>query len=114
MTETEIEKLAKKEKAKLNKIFKTVDEDKYKTVEQLISNAAFLSAQLSNLQDIINANGAVESYDNGGGQTGTRMSPAIVAYNKLLTNYNAVVKTLMAVNPDAKKVDDSFAEFIKK
>src|SRR5574344_730092 len=114
MTEVEIEKAIKKEKAKLNKVYKNVDDDKYHTVEQLMNNAAFLSVQLLNLQEMINANGAIETYDNGGGQTGTRMSPAVVSYNKLLTNYNTVVKTLLAVNPDAQKADDGFADFLKQ
>jgi hypothetical protein len=114
MNQADKDKLIKKEKAKLNKIFKTVEEDTYKTVEQLINNAAFLSVTLMDLQDIINTNGIIETYQNGPDQSGTRISPAVTSYNKLITNYNAVVKTLLAINPQAAKVDDGFAEFVKK
>lgn len=110
---TDKEKFIKKERLKLTRIFRDVDEMKKKTAEKLIDNAAFLSASLQELQDLINQKGYTEEYNNGGNQWGTRVSLEVTAYNKLITNYNGIIKMLMTLLPkDNAETSDRLAEFI--
>lgn len=97
------DKAIRKETNRLSRVFADIDDDHKAVAKQLIQNAAFVSVTLKDLQDLINTNGAVEEYDNGGGQTGTRISPAMQSYTKLIANYNAVIKQLISLLPADKK-----------
>lgn len=62
-----------------------------------------MTITLQELQADINKNGSIEGYDNGGGQSGRRISPAAQQYTKLIANYNAVIKQLVALLPGGEK-----------
>jgi len=103
-----------KEYKKLESIYETVDADTYNTIKPMLQQAAFLIITLRDLQDVINENGAVEEYQNGENQKGYHVSPAVTSYNKLISNYNTIVKTLLSVNPAASDSDDGFEAFVKR
>lgn len=91
------------EQKRLSKIFKNIGGDKQELCFQLIQNASFMYATLLELQQTINENGAIEAYQNGPDQSGTRIAPAAQIYTKLIANYNAVIKQLLSLLPPSEK-----------
>ena len=99
----------------LNKIFKEIDEDRKKLVNDLISNIAFMAVELEDLQQDIKTNGVIEKYQNGSNQFGTKQSSAFQAYTALIKNYQTSLRQLTAELPNniAQNADD-FDNFIMK
>ena len=97
--ETEV----KKEKNRLSKIFKDIDENKKKFVKNQIEQLAWLNVSIAELQQEIDETGTTVVYDNGGGQTGIKDNPNIktlIAYQK---NAIAITKQLTDLVPNAPK-----------
>lgn len=112
----EKDKRIKAEIQKLRKIFKNIPEDKNRIVEKLIDNAAFMAATLEDLQDTMNENGYVSTYQNGENQWGTKKSPEADLYNTMIKNYSSVIKQLTDLLPpgEPKSLEDEFVKFIQK
>lgn len=112
------EKLIRKEKTKLNKIFKNINKDRLKVVEKLIDSASFMSVTLQDLEKEINKNGTVSEYKNGENQYGTKKSPEVEVYNTMVKNYTSIIKQLLDQLPqsesDPLKDGGELAEFILK
>lgn len=89
---------------RLNSIFDNIAEDKKSLCSQLIQNAAFMAISLKELQEDMNKKGMVEEYQNGPNQSGTRISPSAQIYTKMIANYNAVIKQLIALLPSSDKL----------
>ena len=89
-----------KELSKLKKIFKDIEPDKQRTVEKLISNAAFMAESLDELQKIIREKGFVEEYQNGANQYGVKKCSEVDIYNTMIKNYSSVIKQLLDLLPD--------------
>ena len=53
---------------KLKKIFKNIPKDKKNLVQKLIESAAFMSVELTKLENYISVNGVSETYQNGENQ----------------------------------------------
>ena len=94
-TETELARLAE--------IFQELPEEKLAVVQPLIENAAFMKTTLEDLQEQIQKEGPVEIYTNGANQSGKKQSAAVQAYNAIMKNYTAVIKTLSAMIPRKKE-----------
>lgn len=106
-------------KAEIEKLMKTfqdldLDERKMQVAESLIKNAAFMAVTLEDLQEEINKNGVVSTYQNGENQWGTKQSPEAQTYISLINRYNSVMKQLIDLLPEEKqkKAVDEFDEFI--
>ena len=97
--------MAKKEKRiqaelkRLSKYFDAVDENQRENAANLLQNAAFMAVTLQDLQDLINAEGVVDHYQNGASQFGTKPSAVLQSYNALVKNYATVVRTLAQLLP---------------
>jgi hypothetical protein len=106
----------KKEIRKLKRIFRNLPKDKLTAVSTLIENAAFMAATLEDLQDAINKNGCISTYQNGENQWGTKKSPEADLYNTMIKNYSAVIKQLTDMLPkdEAKAAEDELVTFIQK
>ncbi|MCH4205181.1 MAG: hypothetical protein LKF53_02155 [Solobacterium sp.] len=88
---------------RLSSLFEHIDNDHKSLCQDLIQNAAFMSVSLRTLQDDIKINGWVEEYQNGEFQSGRKPSSTANVYNKLISNYNMVIKQLIALLPDSEK-----------
>lgn len=99
----EKEAAIRKEKARLKRAFKDLDGNKKRTVEQLISTAAFLSITLQELEEEINRNGVTEEYQNGANQYGVKQSAAAVTHIAMTKNLTAIMKQLTDLVPAEKK-----------
>lgn len=69
----------------------------------LLQNAAFMKVTLEDLQEVINANGVTEEYQNGANQKGVKQSAALQSYNSLIKNYGNVIKMLSNLLPPEEK-----------
>lgn len=90
----------KKEKKRLEEIFKNLDTSKKKTVEKLIDDAAFMSVTLEETREIISRDGVIETYQNGENQKGIKKSSAVEVYDKMVNTYSRIVKQLTDLIPE--------------
>lgn len=97
----------KKIKEELDRIkiyFEDLDESKKAVVKPLLQNAAFMKVTLEDLQELINSEGVIDTYQNGANQSGTKQSATLQSYNSLIKNYASVIKTLYGLLPYRSKV----------
>ena len=93
----------KKESSRLKKVFKDLDKNMLQTVESLIRTAAFMSVSLEELQEIINAEGYTEEYQNGANQTGRKQSEAVKTHIAMTKNHAVIMKQLADLTPPERK-----------
>ena len=101
------EERMKKEFNRLKRIFKDIGKDRKDTMQTLISNAAFMTITLEDLQEQINQNGVLSEYKNGENQWGTKKSPEVEIYNTMIKNQTAIIRQLVDLLPDEKAQDAS-------
>lgn len=83
-------------------------------VMMLINRLAYLAAYLDEIQDDTLASGVVVPYDNGGGQKGVRISPAVNVYTAYAKQFTASVKQLQSFLDITKEGTDALADFAAK
>ena len=93
----------RKEKKRLEGIFKDLEENKLKTCSALIDRAAFITVSLEDLEVQLNETGWVEYYQNGENQSGMKKAAAADVHISLTKNLNAIVKQLLELVPPAQK-----------
>ena len=111
MADLQKEKRISKEITRLKKLFKNIPKDTMNSVFALITNAAFMTVTLEDLQETINTQGPVSEYQNGENQWGTKKSPEVDIYNTMVKNLASVLKQLTdlipeGVAPPAKELDE--------
>ena len=115
MAEMTLEKASQKERNRLKKVFKELDEKRKKTAEGLIDEAGFMRASLQMLKADIQENGFTEMFQQSEKQEPyERERPQAKLYNALNKNYQSIIKQLTDLLPkDAPKpkVGDPFEEF---
>ncbi len=99
----EKEGLISKEKSRLKRIFKDLEDGKKKLVTPLIEKAAFMSVELDFMQKNIQKDGWISEYKNGENQFGKKKSPEAETYIALSKNYAAVIKQLVELVPAPKR-----------
>jgi hypothetical protein len=103
MAECTKEQRIAKEKRRLMKIFKNLEENKLKTCQSLIARAAFITVSLEDLEEQLNETGWVEVYQNGENQSGLKKAAAADVHISLTKNLNAIIKQLLELVPPAQK-----------
>ena len=103
MANAEKSELIKKETRRLKKIFKDLEPNKLKTVDALISRAAFITVSLQELEEQLNRDGWVEEYCNGRNQSGLKKSAAAECHISLTKNLSTIMKQLIDMVPPAQK-----------
>lgn len=103
------------EEDRLLELFKNATDTEKKLALPSIKNLAFMRIQLEELQDEITSKGAIERYDNGGGQKGYKQSTALQSYNNLIKSYNTTLKILAKdifknIEPEEKDALQLFME----
>ena len=104
----------KKEKDRLQDIFKDLEPNKLKTCTALIDRAAFITISLEDLEEQLNETGWVETYQNGENQSGMKKAAAADVHISLTKNLNAIVKQLLELVPPAQKASRLEAMMMKK
>lgn len=90
----------KKEKKRLEEIFKNIETNRLKIVESLIADAAFQRVTLEETREIINRDGVIEVYQNGANQKGIKKSSAVEVYDKMVNTYSKIIKQLCDLLPE--------------
>lgn len=90
----------KKEKKRLEEIFKNIETNRSKLVESLIADAAFQRVTLEETREIINRDGVIEVYQNGANQKGIKKSSAVEVYDKMVNTYSKIIKQLCDLLPE--------------
>lgn len=90
----------KKEKKRLEEIFKNIETNRSKLVESLIADAAFQRVTLEETREIINRDGVIEVYQNGANQRGIKKSSAVEVYDKMVNTYSKIIKQLCDLLPE--------------
>lgn len=111
--ENEKDKKIKREIAKFKKIFKSVYPKGNIFAEKLYQQAAFMSVTLDELEEKINAEGAIIKTVNGNGFEVTMEHPAAKQYNAMIKNFNATIKALADLIPDNREESDELIDFIR-
>ena len=93
----------KREKKRLQEIFKDLEPNKLDTCRALIDRAAFITISLQDLEELLNLTGWVEPYQNGENQSGMKKAAAADVHISLTKNLNAIVKQLLELVPPAQK-----------
>lgn len=88
---------------RISVFFEEAEENKRAIITPLLQNAAFMKITLEDLQEIINAEGVTDIYQNGANQHGVKQSATLQSYNSLIKNYAGVIKTLSQMLPPEKK-----------
>jgi len=88
---------------KLRKLFKDMEDGVMDTVSSLIKNAAFMAITLEDLQETINLDGGISTYQNGENQWGTKKSPEVEIYNTMVKNHMSIIKQLSDLLPKSQK-----------
>lgn len=83
-------------------------------VTMLIDRLAYLAAYLDELQEATIVSGVVVAYDNGGGQKGVRVSPAVNVYTAYAKQFTASVKQLQSFLDNAQEDEDALQDFAAK
>lgn len=102
---------------KLKRIFKNIPKDKKNLVQKLIDSAAFMTVELTKLENHITVNGVSEVYQNGENQYGTKLSTEASAYNTMIKNYTSIIKQLCELLPDglpSTKAGNALMNFVTK
>ena len=103
----------RREKKRLQGIFKDLEPNKLKTCQALIDRAAFITISLQDLEEQLNLTGWVETYQNGENQSGMKKAAAADVHISLTKNLNAIMKQLLELVPPEQK-GSRLAEMMNK
>lgn len=103
--ELTVQEKIKQEVARLNRIFKNIDEDKKKIAKGLMDNASFMSVQMELMMERINEEGVTTKYQNGENQWGYKKSPDVETYNAFIKQYTTIIKQLTDLLPKENVVE---------
>jgi hypothetical protein len=111
------DKRIEREIKRIKAFLKDLPDDRVKTVDSLIRNAAFMTITLEDLQQSMVVNGVISEYQNGENQWGTKKSPEVEIYNSMIKNYMALMKQitdlLPALDQAGKQAADELMSFVK-
>ena len=104
-----------KEVRRLKARLKGLDKNKLDTAASLIRAAARLTVALDDIwQDYFADDGGyVETYDNGGGQTGKKPSEARKAINEMTKHHAAIMRILIELAPPAPLKRDDLDDILE-
>lgn len=107
------EELIKKEKNRLKRIFKDMDENRKKMAEGLFEEAAFMKIALQDLKAEVVEEGTVDEMQQGTYKI-KREHPALKSYNTMISKYTTTLKILCDMLPKEvpKPPLDDLGDFI--
>lgn len=107
------DELIKQEIDRLTEFFKDIDENKRRTAEGLIEEAAYIRVTMRELKQEIDKNGPIDEMPQGDYSI-IREHPALKSYNTMVQRYTTIIDKLLSLLPKDVKVveDDGFDDFI--
>ena len=106
--DAEVQKRVRREKNRLRKFYKDLDDSRKGIAAGLIERAAFMRVQLEDLEEDIEQKGWTEPFKQGSAPAYDRARPNGQTYNTLNANYQKIIKQLDALLPElpAENPDD--------
>lgn len=102
-------------KKKLDALFTNVPDEKREAAALLTKRAAFLLAGEDELERIMQDDGYIDTYDNGGGQSGMMVSATLKAYTQMNQQLLSTIRQLREFLPvDDDNGRDELTEFLKE
>ena len=90
----------KHEQTYLEGIFTGIDSNKREFVQRHIEQLAWYYVSIADLQESIDQSGTLITYNNGGGQSGTKTNPDIKTLMDYQKACNTIVRTLLSLVPE--------------
>ena len=87
----------------------SVPEDRLTAAEKLMREAAYMTEIIADARDEIDANGIIETYQNGENQFGKKKSPAVEIYDRAVNSYAKIIKQLTDLMPDRSAAQEAGA-----
>ena len=104
----------KREKARVRRICRDMEPSLLKAAEGLIQEAAFMRVTLEELRQVIDAEGILDVFEQGGDII-VRRHPAVKAYASMVQRYCTTSKLLTSLLPDGgHDVEDELMAFVKR
>lgn len=109
---TKVEKISK-EKRRIKRIFRDIEENKLKIVEGLFDEASFMRVTLIELKAGINDDGVTDVLQQGDYKV-LREHPNVKIYHTMVQRYTTIIKQLTSLLPgeSQKNINDGFEDFI--
>lgn len=85
---------------RMKHLMRNIPKDKTIQAAKLAEELIFMEDKLENARQLIGNTGVAISYNNGGGQTGIRENPALIAYQKLMKTYLSTMRELDAMREE--------------
>lgn len=104
-----------RERNRLRKLFRDIDENKKKLVMTTIDDIAFMTITMQDLRESIIRDGTTVEYQNGANQFGTKQSPDAQLYLQFSQKQTQAMKILTDCMPKQEKpvrTDDGFRDFV--
>ncbi len=105
----------KKEKLRLNRIYKNIAKENKSIIEGLIQRAAYMRITLEWMELDLDKNGYIEMFSQSEkAEPYERQRPIASLYNTMNKNYQSIIKQLSDLIPkqEAKIKDDGFDSFV--
>lgn len=106
----------KREKLRLDRIYKDIGKENKSIIEGLVNRAAFMRITLEDMEKDLDMNGFVEPFTQSSNMDPyDRERPVARLYNTMNKNYQSIIKQLSDLLPKEKAVekDDGFDGFIE-
>lgn len=110
------EERIKSELARLNKIYKDIEENRKSTAQGLIERCAYMRISLEDFEKDLDKNGFTEKFRQGNQEPYDRKRPIAEIYNSMNTSYQKAIKQLSDLLPKYNEIptkdDDGFDDFV--
>ena len=87
----------------------SVPQDRLTAAEKLMREAAYMTEIIADARDEIDANGIIETYQNGENQFDKKKSPAVEIYDRAVNSYAKIIKQLTDLMPDRSAAQEAGA-----
>lgn len=112
MAEKTKEQRIRKEKNRLNRIFKNIEKSKKDVADGLINRAAFMRVELEDLEEKLLEEGWIEMFQQSNKVPAyERQRPAGQTYISVNNSYQKIIKSLIDIVPD-DSAEDAAAELL--
>ena len=104
-----VEERAKDEIVRLTALLKDsgISAKRVQALKPVIKNTAWMKVKLDDARELIKDSSVIVKYNNGGGQNGTQINPALKAYESLWKSYMSGMNTILSAFPKERVAEEA-------
>lgn len=91
---------------RIKRLTQNINSEQLEEAKRLAESIIYLEDKLDEAREIYADENLVETYDNGGGQIGTRKSPALSAYQDVMKSYRFAMNELNSMKATKSDIDE--------